>query len=623
MTEESGKEQENFSQTPENESQDAAQKHSLSDQTSPSPSHNKNLKEDKIEDLKDDSSLKQTTTTNEDKGEKISSQEEALPPSSNAINTCSLEKSVDFYKQATLPDVEEISTDSLPLENPDTIGPYKIESLLDRGGMSLLYLGVDPKSKEPITIKVLLPKYVSHPEMKERFLKEAEIISLTDHPNIVKLYGHGEWEQGLYIAMEFIQGVSLRQFILQNAMSLQRSLELILQVSYALCHLHTHGVIHRDLKPENIILTETGGIKVIDFGIAQLRSESQERITQKKRMMGTPIYMSPEQKETPLKVSYSADIYSLGIITYELILGKLSHGVIHLNLMPRGLGKILKKALQAKAKDRYQDIVDFITDLSNYMKSPKIQKEKKGQDHIHDLSERLQETQKQLLSKLPDWNKLTLAVVNHNTLNISGVYYDFFALKEGKFAIILGECSAKGIEGVIFTAVLRGMARVLVQQISHPIQCIEALNQAVAQDPLDQIFVFSYLLLDPPANQMRYVSCGYGNLWHTPLGATSPKKVVSDNIALGISKDVNFLDVTQNWKAGDHLLINTYGALLSENKKSKGLNEKVFMQALQESHHLSAQPQLESILRKVKKSSTSQKILEERPVTLISIQRKS
>ena len=171
----------------------------------------------------------------------------------------------DFHKQTTLPDLHAGEARNYPL--PQKIGPYKIESLLDKGGMSLLYLGVHPGTSQPIVVKVLLPKYLKNKEMMGRFLKEAQIIGMTNHPNIVKLYGQGQWEKGLYIAMEFIQGISLRQFIQQKSLSQKRALEIILQVAYALCHLHTHGVIHRDLKPENILITETGEIKVIDFGI--------------------------------------------------------------------------------------------------------------------------------------------------------------------------------------------------------------------------------------------------------------------------------------------------------------------------------------------------------------------
>ncbi|MBA3816172.1 MAG: serine/threonine protein kinase, partial [Parachlamydiaceae bacterium] len=156
---------------------------------------------------------------------------------------------------------------------PKSIGPYKIESLLDKGGMSILYLATHPNTKEPTTIKVLSERFLDYPEAVQRFLNEAEIIAMTDHPNIVKLYGHGEWTGGLYIAMEFIQGISLRQAILQSPISLKRALEIIIDIGYALCHMHTHGVIHRDLKPENVLINETGQVKVIDFGIAQLLTE--------------------------------------------------------------------------------------------------------------------------------------------------------------------------------------------------------------------------------------------------------------------------------------------------------------------------------------------------------------
>ena len=183
----------------------------------------------------------------------------------------------------------------------------------------------------------------------------------------------------LYIAMEFIQGISLRQYILQTPVSLKKALEIILDIAYALCHLHAHGVIHRDLKPENIIISDSGIVKVIDFGIAQILSEKKDDIGDfKQRTIGTPIYMSPEQKEYPEGVSYPTDIYSLGIIAYELILGKLSHGLIHLSLMPKGLQKIFNKMLQSKPEERYHDIVDLISDLSAYIVLPCHPKGKKS-----------------------------------------------------------------------------------------------------------------------------------------------------------------------------------------------------------------------------------------------------
>lgn len=298
----------------------------------------------------------------------------------------------DFFKQPTVPplSMEEIRQKNLASPLPTKVGPYPIEALLDKGGMSLLYLGSDPATQVPLTIKVLLPKYVTHPEMTSRFLVEAQIVALADHPNIIKLYGYGEWEGGLYIAMEFIEGISLRQLLLQSPPSLKRALEIVLDIAYALCHLHTHGVIHRDLKPENVLINASNQIKVIDFGIAQLLGpSSNEALDHSKRFMGTPVYMSPEQRQNPASVSYPSDIYALGIITYELVLGQLSHGQIHLNLMPRGLQKILQKSLQPNPRERYADVVDFISDLSTYLHSEKLSKERFGEDQARQLLEQV------------------------------------------------------------------------------------------------------------------------------------------------------------------------------------------------------------------------------------------
>jgi serine/threonine protein kinase len=242
---------------------------------------------------------------------------------------------------------------------PGSIGPYKIERLLNKGGMSLLYLASHPDIREPIVIKVLLPKYAENKAANASFLKEAAIIQMLTHPNIVHLYGEGEWEGGLYIAMEYIQGISLRQWLQKNQPKLKRALEIVQQIAYALCHLHAHGIIHRDLKPENILITDTGQVKVIDFGIAQLHTDPEK----KGHFAGTPVYMSPEQKKNPNKWTEDSDIYALGVIAYELITGKLSHGTIDLSVLPHSLVPIIERALNSK----YDDIVEFTTDIGKTM----------------------------------------------------------------------------------------------------------------------------------------------------------------------------------------------------------------------------------------------------------------
>lgn len=277
-----------------------------------------------------------------------------------------------FHKRKTDPGSIKGKTTEVPEKMPENIHGYKIQRLLKRGGMSAIYLATHPETQELVAIKVLSPKYLKDDEVIQRFLRESEIIALADHPNIVNLYSQGEWEGGLYIAMEYVDGISLHQFLQKNKLSLKESLEIALQIAYALCHLHSHGVIHRDLKLENILLTHDNQVKVIDFGIAHLLSEKHPDKTKKRRIMGTPIYMSPEQKMNPESASYPSDIYSLGIMTYELVLGRIQHGKVALKNMPEGLRPILSKSLQPNVKNRYQDIVAFIADLSAYLNSEEI-----------------------------------------------------------------------------------------------------------------------------------------------------------------------------------------------------------------------------------------------------------
>lgn len=530
----------------------------------------------------------------------------------------------DFFKQPTLVESAEESFDEESIPLPKQIGPYPIESLLDKGGMSLLYLGIHPETHEPLIIKILSPKFVSHPEMVSRFIQEAEIIALTDHPNIVKLYGQGKWEGGLYIAMEFIQGISLRQLIVQNALTLKRALEIVLQIAYALFHLHAHGVIHRDLKPENILLTESGGVKVIDFGIAQMHEERSEKtVGDQRRLIGTPVYMSPEQKESPLAVSYNSDIYSLGVITYELALGKLSHGSIHLSLIPPGLQKILQKALQPAPQERYQDIVDFITDLSNYLESEEFTAESGKGNLAGELFEELKEAVRTFIPlQPPSWNKIEVGLVQSNTLGISPIYVDFLDLTNNNSAILLAEPVTKGATGILYSSLVKGMLLSLRESLDEPLKVVSKLNNLLCRYFDDQILLFNLLILNPTTQKLRYISCGFGPLWQIQSGATKVSKLSADNIALGITEETEFVEITSNWTIGDRLLMHTYKTLSGEKESAATDTKETELQtALTETLFLSPQRQVEAILRKIRPGS-QKKILDNSSVTLLSIARK-
>jgi serine/threonine protein kinase len=526
----------------------------------------------------------------------------------------------DFYKQNTHPtrSHKELKIDKLP----EKIGPYQIETLLEKGGMSYLYLGIHPETKDPITVKVLFPEFASNPEMVQRFLREAEIIRMADHPNIVKLYGQGEWENGLYIAMEFIQGISLRQYLLRNLISLKHALELVMEVSMALCHLHAHGVIHRDLKPENILVTELGGVKVIDFGIAQLLTNGgDEQTSQKRRLIGTPIYMSPEQRENPESTSYPSDIYSLGIITYELVLGKLSHGQIHLSIMPKGLQKILFKALQLKQEDRYQDIVDFMADLSVYLHSPALLKENKELDPLSELSESLRHAQHSLVPQQPpNWPKMEIGFASYKSLGTSSLYFDFFELPDKSYGVIIGEPSIKGAPGTVYTSVLRGMVRALCQLTHKPEELATILNALLIDDPMKQIFAFSYLVLIPKENVFRFISCGCGNLWYLPKDNPSAKMIINQHLPLGTDLHAKFTELEHPWQIGDSVVLYTCVSSHPPSTEDPLFSEEQLEISLTENLHSPPQRQVDAILRKAK--VTLSRTLDERALFLFSLLRK-
>jgi eukaryotic-like serine/threonine-protein kinase len=527
-----------------------------------------------------------------------------------------------FQTQDTQPDMwvpKQTTEDPSYTQIPEKIGPYKIEGVLGKGGMSFLYLGVHPETKIPLAIKVLSPKLLSNEIIVQRFRDEADIIALTDHKNIVKLYSEGEWENGLYIAMEFIQGISLRHYLQSNAISLGHAIDIIQEITAALTHLHSYGIIHRDLKPENILITSNGNIKVIDFGIAQLNTEKIDNpslTNSKQPFMGTPIYMSPEQKKDPSQISYSSDIYSLGILTYELIIGQLCHGAVHLQLIPKNLQKILKKCLQLNPEQRYQDIVEFSLAIKNYRTSEAFKKEQRGRDYISDTSTLLKEAQDTLLpQKAPSWPILQMGIYTHRTHQLLGIYYDFFELPNDRYAIIMGEPGIQGIQSAIYSAVLRGMVRTLIHLSPDPKQLILSLNTMLINDTLDQMFTLSYLILSPKEKKLYFISCGYGNLWHLTQENNTPKRLASENIALGIDPDAEFEEIQTSWNPGDQLLLSSFSTLTGLSKGNTLNSEKEFQQLFKKNTHLSPQNCVNTIFRQLYTQSPEK--LEERSFILI------
>src|ERR1041385_537470 len=215
-----------------------------------------------------------------------------------------------------------------PLLGQTLAGKYLIEKLIKRGGMGSVYLGKHILMDKTVAIKVLRPSLALDDDVVRRFSREAKAASRISHPHAVSVTDFGESEDGVvFLVMEYLDGRTLKEIIRsEGPLSLDRAIEIVRQVAGALDVAHEQGVVHRDLKSDNIMLTKaTGGewAKVLDFGIAKIQQSASraDDITAANLVIGTPQYMSPEQCSHSSAIDARSDIYSLGIIIYEMLAG--------------------------------------------------------------------------------------------------------------------------------------------------------------------------------------------------------------------------------------------------------------------------------------------------------------
>ena len=272
-------------------------------------------------------------------------------------------------------------------ESKTMLGRYQVEKELGRGSMGVVYLGRDPKIDRIVAIKTLDLLQTFNPddrqEIKSRFFREARAAGRLRHPNIVTIYDAGEAKDLAYIAMEYLRGKDLSSFTRpDHLLPLNAAINMVIKAAKALHYAHKHGVVHRDIKPANIMFeTGSGLLKITDFGIARITDASKTRTG---TVMGTPSYMSPEQISGQ-KVDGRSDLFSLGVMLYQLISGILPFRADSLtNLMykianeahpdilimrkdipPAGacIRQVIDKALQKKTAQRYQTGKEFSDDL--------------------------------------------------------------------------------------------------------------------------------------------------------------------------------------------------------------------------------------------------------------------
>ena len=269
-------------------------------------------------------------------------------------------------------------------------GRYSIEGLVGVGGMANVYRGTDLKTGNAIAVKVLKEEFLDNEELVRRFKNESKAISILNHPNIVKVYDVSVTDKLQYIVMEYVDGITLKEYLRQRggALTWKETVYFATQVLSALQHAHAKGIIHRDVKPQNIMLLADGSIKMMDFGIARFsRAQSQ---TDSDTAIGSVHYISPEQAKGE-RTDARTDIYSVGVMLYEMLSGKLpfdGDGAVSIAIMqisdkarplaeiapdvPEGLRQITEKAMEKDPAKRFQNAQEMLDAIEAFKKNPSI-----------------------------------------------------------------------------------------------------------------------------------------------------------------------------------------------------------------------------------------------------------
>ncbi len=289
---------------------------------------------------------------------------------------------------------DTVSEPKQPAFNPPTVAELsakfpqlEILELIGKGGMGAVYKARQRQLDRFVALKILPPGIGDDPAFAERFAREARALARLNHPGIVTIYDFGRADGLFYFFMEFVDGVNLRQLLHGGRVSPREALAIVPQICDALQFAHDQGIVHRDIKPENILLDRRGRVKVADFGLAKIMAGQGGEpapatpgaapaplLTESGKIMGTPPYMAPEQKEHPDAVDHRADIYALGVVFYQMLTGELPGKKIEppsskVQIDVR-LDEVVLRALEKKPELRYQQASDVKTMVETIVATP-------------------------------------------------------------------------------------------------------------------------------------------------------------------------------------------------------------------------------------------------------------
>jgi serine/threonine protein kinase len=259
----------------------------------------------------------------------------------------------------------------------ENVGPYRIIEQLGQGGMASVFKAYHAALDRYVALKVLHPAFLEDPQFQARFQREARVVAKLEHPNIVPVYDFAEHKAQPYLVMKFIEGITLKARLAQGPLTKKEATDIIDSVGSALSYAHQRGVLHRDIKPSNVLIDPEGAIFLADFGLARM-AEAGASTLSGDVMLGTPHYISPEQAKGVRELNECTDIYSMGVVLYEIVVGRVPFNadtpfsIIHDHIysplplpnevnpaVPANIQRVLLKALAKEPQDRYQSVKEL------------------------------------------------------------------------------------------------------------------------------------------------------------------------------------------------------------------------------------------------------------------------
>lgn len=306
----------------------------------------------------------------------VVAEEDYIPPTNPVLDRTKLEQRRRGFSARD---------DSSGEQLPQQLGRFLLTRRLGRGGIGVVYSATDLELGREVAIKLLRHCYLQDGLTRRRFLREARAASMISHPSVCAIYEVGQADGMPYIAMEFVKGVTLSERLRKTGpLPFREIIDLGVQVAEALSKAHLVGVVHRDIKPSNILIDEQGRAKVLDFGLAkQLLEREEEDLTEPGVLLGTVSYMSPEQAQGLDNLDARSDIFSLGVVLYEITTGKLPFGaetyfqtmeaIIKLphvpveklrKNVPTSLVRVIDRALEKLPENRFQTAAELAAELT-------------------------------------------------------------------------------------------------------------------------------------------------------------------------------------------------------------------------------------------------------------------